>query len=150
LVDAPHKDYRRSRHATVNIIPTSTGAARAIGKVIPELEGKLDGLAMRVPVPDGSVVDLTVELERSVTAAEVNEAIKRAAEGDLRNILQYETDPIVSSDIVGNSHSSVFDSQLTQVMQGTLVKVISWYDNEWGYSSRVEELIGRLAELDGI
>lgn len=150
LVDAPHKDYRRSRHATINIIPTSTGAARAIGKVIPELEGKLDGLAMRVPVPDGSVVDLTVELERSVTVAEVNEAMKKAAEGDLRNILQYETEPIVSSDIVGNSHSSIFDSQLTQVMQGTLLKVISWYDNEWGYSSRVEELIGRLAELDGI
>jgi glyceraldehyde 3-phosphate dehydrogenase len=150
LVDTPHEDFRRSRHATVNIIPTSTGAARAIGRVIPELEGKLDGLAMRVPVPDGSVVDLTVDLQKPVTAEEVNEAVRKAAEGPLKNVLEYQEDPIVSSDIIGNTHSSIFDSQLTQVLDKTMVKVISWYDNEWGYSSRVEELIHRIAELDGL
>ena len=150
LVDAPHKDFRRSRHATMNIIPTETGAARAIGRVIPELAGKLDGMALRVPVPDGSVVDLTVELAKAVTKEEVNAAVRKAAEGYLRNILQYQEDPIVSSDIVGNSHSSIFDPALTQVMDGTLVKVISWYDNEWGYSSRVEDLISRLAAMDGL
>jgi len=150
LVDTPHKDYRRSRHATVNIIPTSTGAARAIGRVIPELEGKLDGLAIRVPGPDGSVVDFTLELITPVSAEEVNDVMRKAAEGPLDNILQYEEDPIVSSDIVGNTHSSIFDSQLTQVLDGTLVKAISWYDNEWGYSSRVEELIQRMASMDGM
>lgn len=149
LIDTPHEDFRRSRHATVNIIPTSTGAARAIGLVIPELKGKLDGLAMRVPVPDGSVVDLTVDLEKAVTAEEVNEAVRKAAEGDLKNVLEYQEDPIVSSDVIGNTHSSIFDSQLTQVLDKTMVKVIAWYDNEWGYSSRVEELIHRIAELDG-
>ena len=150
LVDTPHKDFRRSRHATINIVPTSTGAARAIGRVIPTLQGKLDGLAMRVPVPDGSVVDLTVDLETPVTVAAVNEAMRLAAAGPLTGILQYQEDPIVSSDIVGNSHSSIFDPALTQVIDGTLVKVIAWYDNEWGYSARVEELIGRLAVLDGM
>ena len=150
LVDSPHKDLRRSRNAAMNIIPTSTGAARAVGRVIPELEGKLDGLAFRVPVHDGSVVDLTVELEREVTVEEVNAAMKVAADGPMRRILEYVTDPIVSSDIVGNSHSSIFDSLLTQVMRGSMVKVISWYDNEWGYSSRVEDLIGLLAKLDGM
>jgi glyceraldehyde 3-phosphate dehydrogenase len=150
LVDAPHKDFRRSRHATMNIIPTETGAARAIGRVIPELAGKLDGMAMRVPVPDGSVVDLTVELEKAVTKEQLNEAVRKAAEGDLKGILQYQEDPIVSTDIIGNSHSSIFDPGLTQVMDGTLVKVIAWYDNEWGYSSRVEDLISRLAALDGL
>jgi glyceraldehyde 3-phosphate dehydrogenase len=150
LVDSPHKDFRRSRHASMNIIPTETGAARAIGRVIPELAGKLDGMAMRVPVPDGSVVDLTVELERGVTKEEVNEAVRKAAEGDLMGILQYQEDPIVSTDIIGNRHSSIFDPELTQVMDGTLVKVIAWYDNEWGYSSRVEDLISRLAALDGL
>ncbi|MDX1383380.1 MAG: type I glyceraldehyde-3-phosphate dehydrogenase [Thermoanaerobaculia bacterium] len=151
LLDAPHKkDRRRSRNAATNIIPTSTGAARAVGRVIPELEGRLDGIAMRVPVPDGSVVDLTVELRREVTPADVNAAVRAAAEGPLRGILEYSEDPIVSSDIVGNSHSSVFDAPLTQVMAGTLVKVVSWYDNEWGYSSRVEDLIGRLAAMDGM
>ena len=149
LVDTPHEDFRRSRHATLNIIPTSTGAARAIGLVIPELKGKLDGLAMRVPVPDGSVVDLTVDLEKPVTAEEVNEAVRKAAEGDLKNVLEYQEDPIVSSDVIGNTHSSIFDSQLTQVLDKTMVKVIAWYDNEWGYSSRVEELIHRIADLDG-
>lgn len=150
LVDTPHKDYRRSRHASMNIIPTSTGAARAIGRVIPELNGKLDGLAVRVPVPDGSLVDFTLEFQRPVTAAEVNEAVRLAAEGPLDDILQYQEDPIVSSDIVGNTHSSIFDAQLTQIMDGSLVKVISWYDNEWGYSSRVEDLIQRMADIDGM
>jgi glyceraldehyde 3-phosphate dehydrogenase len=150
LVDSPHKDFRRSRHASMNIIPTETGAARAIGRVIPELAGKLDGMAMRVPVPDGSVVDLTVELEKAVTKEQLNEAVRKAAEGDLKGILQYQEDPIVSTDIIGNSHSSIFDSGLTQIMDGTLVKVIAWYDNEWGYSSRVEDLIARMAALDGL
>ncbi len=150
LVDAPHKDFRRSRHASTNIIPTETGAARAIGRVIPELAGKLDGMAMRVPVPDGSVVDLTVELEKAVTKEQVNEAVRKAAQGDLKNIIEYQEDPVVSSDIIGNSHSSIFDPALTQIIDGTLVKVIAWYDNEWGYSSRVEDLIARLAAIDGL
>jgi len=150
LIDAPHSDLRRSRNAATNIVPTSTGAARAIGIVLPELQGRLDGLAMRVPVPDGSLVDLTVELQRDVTAEAVNEAMRAAAEGPLKGILQYCTDSIVSSDIIGNSHSSVFDAQLTQVIQERMVKVISWYDNEWGYSTRIEELIGRFAEMDGL
>lgn len=150
LIDSPHKDKRRSRSAAANIVPTSTGAARAIGLVLPELKGRLDGLAMRVPVQDGSLVDLTVELAREVTAEAVNQAMKAAADGPLKGILQYCTDPIVSSDVIGNGHSSVFDAALTQVMDGTLVKVVSWYDNEWGYSTRVEELIDRVARLDGI
>jgi glyceraldehyde 3-phosphate dehydrogenase len=150
LVDTPHKDFRRSRHATMNIVPTSTGAARAVGRVIPELQGKLDGLAMRVPVPDGSVVDLTVELVTPVTVHAVNEAMREAAEGPLQGILQYQEDPIVSSDVVGNTHSSIFDPALTQVIDETFVKVIAWYDNEWGYSARVEDLIERLTVLDGM
>jgi glyceraldehyde 3-phosphate dehydrogenase len=151
LIDAPHaSDMRRSRNAATNIVPTSTGAARAIGKVIPELEGKLDGLAMRVPVADGSVVDMTVELERNVDAEEINDAMKKAAEGPMRGILEYSTAPIVSSDIIGNSHSSIFDAPLTQVIEGGLAKVVAWYDNEWGYSSRVEDLIVRVARLDGL
>jgi len=150
LVDTPHEDFRRSRHASINIIPTSTGAARAIGRVIPELEGKLDGVALRVPVPDGSVVDLTVELEKAVTVLQVNDAVRAAAEGPLAHVLEYQTDPIVSSDIVGNSHSCIFDSLLTQVIDGTFLKVIAWYDNEWGYSSRVADLIVRLSAMDGM
>ena len=150
LVDAPHRDFRRSRHAALNIIPTSTGAAKAIGRVIPELDGRLDGIAMRVPVPDGSVVDLTVEMERDVTAEEINQAMQQAAEGELKGLLQYQTDPIVSTDIVGNSHSSIFDAPMTKVMDGNLVKIIAWYDNEWGYSSRVADLIDRVATLDGL
>lgn len=150
LVDAPHKDFRRSRNAATNIIPTSTGAAKAIGRVIRELEGKLDGLAMRVPVADGSVVDLTVELGKNTTVDEINAAMKAAAGSDLSHILEYQEDPIVSSDIIGNSHSSIFDASLTQVIGDNFVKVVSWYDNEWGYSSRVEELIVRLAKLDGM
>ena len=149
LIDAPQSgDLRRSRTAATNIVPTSTGAARAIGQVLPELDGKLDGLAMRVPVADGSVIDLTVELDADVTIDAVNLVMKEAAEGSLQGILEYCVDPIVSSDIVGNSHSSIFDPALTQVLQKRMVKVISWYDNEWGYSSRIEELIARLVELD--
>ncbi|MEL7060873.1 MAG: type I glyceraldehyde-3-phosphate dehydrogenase, partial [Acidobacteriota bacterium] len=136
--------------AAINIIPTTTGAARAVGRVIPELDGRLDGMAMRVPVPDGSVIDLTAELERKVTVAEVNEAVRAAAEGSLRGYLDYTDHPIVSSDIVGNTHSSIFDSQLTQVLDENLVKVIAWYDNEWGYSSRVADLIAMMAEMDGL
>ncbi len=149
LIDAPHPgDLRRSRNAATNIVPTSTGAARAIGQVLPELNGKFDGLAMRVPVADGSVIDLTVELDTDVTVDEVNLVMKEAAENSLVGILEYCEDPIVSSDIVGNSHSSIFDPALTQVMDKRLVKVISWYDNEWGYSSRIEQLIARLVEID--
>jgi glyceraldehyde 3-phosphate dehydrogenase len=150
LIDAPHKDLRRSRNAATNIVPTSTGAARAIGQVLPALDGKLDGMAMRVPVPDGSLVDLTVEVEADATVESVNAAMAGAAEGALKDILSYCTDPIVSSDVIGNSHSVIFDAALTQVMQKRMIKVIGWYDNEWGYSTRVEELISRLAAMDGL
>lgn len=148
LIDAPHKDPRRSRNAATNIVPTSTGAARAIGIVLPELKGKMDGLAMRVPVPDGSLIDMTVVLKRDVTVDEVNAAMRTASTSNLKGILEYCEDPIVSSDIIGNTHSSIFDAALTQVQNGNLVKVVSWYDNEFGYSTRIEELIGRLAEMD--
>jgi glyceraldehyde 3-phosphate dehydrogenase len=144
ILDAPHKDLRRARAAALSIIPTSTGAAKAIGLVIPELGGKLDGLAMRVPTPDGSVVDLTVELNKAATKEEINEAMKKAAEGPMKNILEYCTDPIVSIDIIGNPHSCVFDSKLTQVLEGNLVKVIGWYDNEFAYSCRVAELVAMI------
>ncbi|MBP6429438.1 MAG: type I glyceraldehyde-3-phosphate dehydrogenase, partial [Bacteroidales bacterium] len=127
ILDLPHKDLRRARAAAVSIIPTSTGAAKAVGLVIPELKGKLDGLSMRVPTPDGSVVDLTVELGKTVTKEEVNAAMKKAAEGPMKGILEYTEDPIVSCDIVGNPYSSIFDSKLTMVMDGNMVKVISWY-----------------------
>jgi len=147
LADVPHKDLRRSRAATENIIPTTTGAAKAVGQVLPQLDGKLDGIAMRVPVPDGSTVDLVVELEKDVTAEEVNAAIKKAAEGDLAGIIEYTEDPIVSTDIIGNPHSSIFDASGTQVLGNNLVKVMSWYDNEWGYSNRVVDLIERLAQV---
>ncbi len=145
VADTPHSDMRRARHAAENIIPTSTGAAKAIGQVLPALDGKLDGMAMRVPVPDGSIVDLVVRLDRDVTADEVNAAMKAAADGDMAGILEYTEDPIVSSDIVGSPASSIFDSQLTKVMDGNLVKVVSWYDNEWGYSNRVVDLLERMA-----
>ncbi len=148
LIDAPHKDKRRSRSAATNIVPTSTGAAKAIGQVLPELAGKLDGLAMRVPVPDGSLVDMTVELNADASVDSVNAAMKAASEGPMKGILAYNTDPIVSGDIIGNGHSSIFDAALTQVMDGRMVKVVSWYDNEWGYSTRVEELIDRVAAMD--
>jgi glyceraldehyde 3-phosphate dehydrogenase len=147
ILDAPHKDLRRARAAAVSIIPTSTGAAKAVGLVVPELKGKLDGFAMRVPTPDGSVVDLTVELNKSVTAEEINAAIKEAADGAMKGILEYCTDPIVSVDIVGNPHSSIFDAGLTKVMEGNFVKVVSWYDNEFGYSNRVVDLLIKMAKL---
>lgn len=147
ILDQPHSDLRRARAAAVSIIPTSSGAAKAVGLVIPELMGKLDGFAMRVPTPDGSVVDLTAEMARNVTKEEINAAIKEAAEGSMKGILQYTEDPIVSIDIVDNTHSSIFDSLLTQVMDGNMVKVISWYDNEKGYSTRVGDLAAKLATL---
>jgi glyceraldehyde 3-phosphate dehydrogenase len=147
LADVPHKDLRRSRAATENIIPTTTGAAKAVGEVLPDLAGLLDGVAMRVPVPDGSTVDLVVELDRDVTVEEVNAAVKAAADGALSGILEYTEDPIVSTDIIGNPHSSIFDASGTQVLGGNLVKVMSWYDNEWGYSNRVVDLIERLGTM---
>ncbi len=147
LADVPHSDLRRSRAATENIIPTTTGAAAAVGEVLPQLAGKLDGMAMRVPVPDGSTVDLVVELTQNVTVEQVNAAIRAAADGPLAGIMEYNEDPIVSTDIIGNPHSSIFDAGATQVLGGNLVKVMSWYDNEWGYSNRVVDLIERLGEI---
>lgn len=141
LLDFPHKDIRRARSAGINIVPTSTGAAKAIGLVIPEVSGKLDGLALRVPVADGSVVDLVAELDREAGREDINNAMRHAAENHLKGILQYSCEPLVSSDIVGNPHSSIFDSLLTNVIDRRLVKVVSWYDNEWGYSKRMVELI---------
>jgi glyceraldehyde 3-phosphate dehydrogenase len=148
LADVPHKDLRRSRAANENIIPTTTGAARAVGKVMPELKGKLDGIAMRVPVPDGSTVDLVVELERPATVASLNAAMKEAAsKAPLAGILEYCEEPIVSSDIIQDSHSAIFDSLCTRVQGGRYAKIIAWYDNEWGYSCRVVDLIGTLSAL---
>ncbi len=144
ILDAPHKDLRRARAAAMSIIPTKTGAAKAVGLVIPELKGKLDGFAMRVPTPDGSVVDLTCELNVNVTKEEINAAMKEAAEGPMKGVLEYCTDPVVSSDIIGNRHSSIFDSLLTQVMDGNFVKVVSWYDNEMGYSQRLADLVVKM------
>jgi glyceraldehyde 3-phosphate dehydrogenase len=145
LQDMPHKDLRRARAAAVNLIPASTGAAKAIGLVIPELNGKLHGFAVRAPVPTGSVVDLTVEAERETSVEEVNEALRAAAAaGPLEGLLRYTEDPIVSTDIVKNTASSILDSQLTAVMDGTMVKLVSWYDNEWGYSNRIVELVQRV------
>lgn len=143
ILDAPHKDLRRARSAAVSQIPTTTGAATAVGKVIPELKGHLDGMAVRVPTPTGSSVDFTVVLKKAATKEEINAAFKKAAETSMKGVLQYNTDPLVSIDIVHNPHSSIFDSDLTMVM-GNLVKVISWYDNEWGYSNRVVDLISKL------
>jgi len=147
LADQIHKDLRRARAAAQNIIPTTTGAAKAVGKVIPALAGKVDGAAMRVPVVNGSVIDFTATLSKSTTADEVNAAMKAAAEGALKGILEYTTDPIVSSDIIGNPHSSIFDGLSTMVIGGDMVKVLSWYDNEWGYSNRVVDLIGASCKL---
>ena len=147
LADVPHKDFRRSRAATLNIIPTTTGAAKAVGKVLPQLKGKLDGMAMRVPVPDGSTVDLVVELNTPVTVEEVNAAVAKAAAGPLKGIVQYSEAPLVSTDIIGNPHSSIFDAPSTLVLGGNKVKLLAWYDNEWGYSQRVVDLIERLAAL---
>ena len=147
LADVPHSDLRRSRAAAENIIPTTTGAARAVGKVLPELAGKLDGMAMRVPVPDGSTVDLITVMRRPVTVEQVNEVVRSAAASSLKGIVEYCDEPIVSSDVIGNPHSSVFDSLATQVLGGNFLKTVAWYDNEWGYACRVAELIRRLAEL---
>ncbi|MBO1002566.1 type I glyceraldehyde-3-phosphate dehydrogenase [Pseudogracilibacillus auburnensis] len=146
ILDLPHKDYRRARAAAENIIPTSTGAAKAVGKVLPQLNGKLNGMAVRVPVPDGSVVDLVAELEQNVTAEQVNEALRQAAEEELHGILQYSEEPLVSTDIVGNPHSSIIDGLSTMVLEDTMVKVISWYDNEMGYSARCVDLAQFLKE----
>jgi glyceraldehyde 3-phosphate dehydrogenase (phosphorylating) len=140
LQDGPHKDLRRARAAALNIVPTSTGAAKAIGLVLPELKGKLDGYALRVPIPTGSVTDLTVELAKSGTAAEINAAMKAAADGPMKGILKYYDAPIVSSDIVTDPHSSIFDSGLTKVIDNQ-AKIVSWYDNEWGYSNRLVDLV---------
>jgi glyceraldehyde 3-phosphate dehydrogenase len=145
LQDAPHKDLRRARAAAANLVPTSTGAAKAIGLVIPELDGKLNGISVRAPVIDGSVVDLVCEVSRSTTVDEINEAFaERADTGRLEGILRYNDDPIVSTDIVGSAHSSVFDAPLTMVIDEKLVKVVAWYDNEWGYSNRVVDLAQRV------
>ncbi len=144
IQDAPHKDLRRARAGAVSIIPTSTGAAKAVGLVLPHLNGKLDGIAMRVPTPTGSLTDLTCVVKKEVTADEVNAAMKAAAEGPMKGILEYTEDPIVSVDIIGNPHSNIFDSKLTS-SSGTLVKVVGWYDNEAGYSNRAADLISKLA-----
>jgi glyceraldehyde 3-phosphate dehydrogenase len=145
-LDFPHKDLRRARAAALNMIPTSTGAAKAIGLVLPELKGKLDGYAMRVPTPDVSVVDLVAVLKKDATTEEVNAELKKAAEGPLKGILAYTTDPVVSTDMLHNSNSSIVDADLTKVIGGNLVKVVAWYDNEWGYSSRVVDLIDFLGK----
>ncbi len=142
LADVPHSDWRRSRAAAENIIPTSTGAAKAVGEVLPVLKGKLDGIAARVPVPDGSVVDLYVELERDVTVDDINQAVRAAAsEGPMQGIVQYLETPVVSSDIIGNPYSSIYDPAFTSVTAGRYLKTLNWYDNEWGYSNRVVDLI---------
>ncbi|MEU5843982.1 MULTISPECIES: type I glyceraldehyde-3-phosphate dehydrogenase [unclassified Rhodococcus (in: high G+C Gram-positive bacteria)] len=145
LQDGPHKDLRRARAAALNVVPTGTGAAKAIGLVLPQLLGKLDGYALRVPIPTGSVTDLTADLRTKATVDEINAAMKAAAEGPLKGILKYNTDPIVSSDIVTDPHSSIFDAPLTKVIDDQ-VKIVSWYDNEWGYSNRLADLIGLVAK----
>ncbi|MBV9302888.1 MAG: type I glyceraldehyde-3-phosphate dehydrogenase [Acidobacteriaceae bacterium] len=146
VLDFPHKDLRRARAAALNLIPTSTGAAKAIGLVLPELRGKLDGYAMRVPTPDVSVVDFVAVLKKNTTTEEVNSALKQAAEGPLKGILAYTEDPVVSSDLLHNPNSSIIDAELTKVLDGNLAKVVAWYDNEWGYSKRVVDLIAFLGE----
>ena len=148
LADVPHSDWRRSRAAAENVIPTTTGAARAVGKVLPELNGKLDGIAMRVPVPDGSVVDFNVRLEQDVTLEKINDAVHAAAEsGPLAKVLEYSTLPVVSTDIIGNKHSSIYDAPFTRVIGGNFIKTLNWYDNEWGYSNRVVDLMGILNQF---
>jgi glyceraldehyde 3-phosphate dehydrogenase len=146
VLDFPHKDLRRARAAAVNMIPTTTGAAKAIGLVLPELKGKLDGYAMRVPTPNVSVVDLSADLNKSATGEEINAALKAAAEGEMKGILAYTADPVVSADMMHNPNSSIVDSELTKVVGGTLAKVVAWYDNEWGYSCRVVDLAVFLAK----
>jgi len=149
LADVPHKDWRRGRAAAENIIITTTGAAKAVGKVIPELKGKLDGIACRVPVPDGSIVDLIVEVEKDVTVEEVNAAVRMAAKTErMKNVLLYSEEKLVSSDIVGNSYSSIYDAEFTRVVGKRIIKTLNWYDNEWGYSNRVVDLIGLFMKFD--
>jgi len=147
LADVPHKDFRRSRAAGENIIPTTTGAARAVGKVLPRLQGKLDGLAMRVPVPDGSIVDLVARLQSKPSTEEANAAVRQAADGPMKQVLEYSEAPLVSSDIIGNPHSSIFDAMSTCSLEDGYLRVVSWYDNEWGYSNRVVDLIDRMARM---
>ncbi len=147
LADVPHKDFRRSRAAGENIIPTTTGAARAVGQVLPGLKGKLDGLAMRVPVPDGSIVDLVARLGSKPSEEDVNAAVRKAAEGPMKQVLEYSEEPLVSSDIIGNPHSSIFDAMSTSSLQDGYLRVVSWYDNEWGYSNRVVDLIDKMATM---
>jgi glyceraldehyde 3-phosphate dehydrogenase len=149
LADVPHKDRRRSRAAAENIIPTTTGAARAVGKVMPHLAGKLDGMAMRVPVPDGSIVDFICRLAAAPSREEINTAVREAAEGPMKKVVEYSEVPLVSSDIIGNPHSSIFDALSTATQGKGFAKVVSWYDNEWGYSNRVVDLMERLIEIDG-
>jgi len=146
ILDLPHKDLRRARAASMSMIPTTTGAAKAISLVIPAVKGKLDGCAIRVPTPDGSIVDLVAELDKKVTKESVNAAIKAAADGPMKGVLQYTEDPIVSCDVVGNPHSSVFDALSTMVIQDNMVKVFSWYDNEWGFSNRMIDMIKKLGK----
>ncbi len=141
ILDLPHKDLRRARAAALNMIPTTTGAAKAVGLVLPDLKGKLDGMAIRVPTPNVSVIDLVAELSRETTAESVNNALKKASAGPMKGILQYSEEPLVSSDLNGNPHSSIVDSSVTKVLEGRMAKVIAWYDNEWGYSSRIRDLI---------
>ena len=148
LFDHPHKDARRGRMAPMNIVPTETGAAKALGLVIPELKGKLEGLAFRVPVPSGSVVDLTVITKKKAAVEEIHAAMRAAADGPMKGILQYTADPIVSADVIGNPHSSIYDSLLTQVPQENLVKLVAWYDNEWGYAMRLVDLVEKVAGLN--
>jgi glyceraldehyde 3-phosphate dehydrogenase len=142
LADVPHSDFRRSRAAAENIIPTSTGAARAVGKVLPQLQGKLDGIASRVPVPDGSVVDLFVELNKDVSVEDINQVVLSASNSErMKNVLYFSKEPVVSSDIIGNPYSSIYDSKCTKVTSSRYVRTLNWYDNEWGYSNRVVDLI---------
>ncbi len=147
LADVPHRNLRRSRAAAENVIPTTTGAARAVSKVLPELNGRLDGMAIRVPVPDGSIVDFVCRVRQNATVEAVNDAVKQAAEGDLQRIVEYSEAPLVSSDIIGNPHSSIFDALSTTAKDDGYIKVVAWYDNEWGYSSRVVDLIGLLGSI---
>jgi glyceraldehyde 3-phosphate dehydrogenase len=149
LADVPHQDFRRSRAAARNIIPTTTGAARTVGKVMPHLKGKLDGMAMRVPVPDGSIVDFTARLRQRPNTREINAAVREAAAGPLKRIVEYSEVPLVSSDIIGNPHSSIFDALSTDAGGDGFVQVVAWYDNEWGYSNRVVDLVDRLVEVGG-
>ena len=148
LAETTHKDFRRGRSATQNIIPTTTGAAKAVGMVLPNLNGKLDGLAMRVPVPDGSIIDLVVEVQSNTTVEEINNVMKKASEGSMKEIIEYSSVPLASSDIIGNPSSSIFDASSTQVLGENLIKVVAWYDNEWGYSKRIVDLVELISKKE--